>query len=108
MQDRFVGDVGDFAKYGLLRAIRKGKRLGIAWYLHPDRNTEYLQQPKKFRPLDPEMFDEMKNEIEKLRDGCSVKAVEKSGILGDAAFADEPLRNFRPQWFERVKEASPL
>ena len=36
MQDRYAGDVGDFVKYGLLRAIREGKRLGIAWYLHPN------------------------------------------------------------------------
>ena len=36
MQDRYVGDVGDFVKYGLLRAIRGTKRLGVAWYLHPD------------------------------------------------------------------------
>ena len=33
MRDRYVGDIGDFAKYGLLRAIGKGKRLGVAWYL---------------------------------------------------------------------------
>ena len=33
MQDRYVGDIGDFVKYGLLRALGKGKRLGVAWYL---------------------------------------------------------------------------
>lgn len=119
MQDRFVGDVGDFAKYGLLRAIRCGKRLGVAWYLHPDagpngdgRHTDYLRQPEKFRCLDCKLFDKMR----KLRNSCvlSVKAVEKSGILGDAAFADDRLdiarigvrdRDcWRHQWFERVKE----
>ena len=36
MQNRYTGDIGDFVKYGLLRAISKGKKLGIAWYLHPD------------------------------------------------------------------------
>ena len=30
MQNRYVGDVGDFAKYGLLRAIVGRKRLGVA------------------------------------------------------------------------------
>ncbi len=27
MQDRYAGDVGNFVKYGLLRAIREGKQL---------------------------------------------------------------------------------
>ena len=33
MQDRYTGDIGDFAKYGLLRALEAGHRLGVAWYL---------------------------------------------------------------------------
>src|SRR5690348_3816657 len=41
MQDRYVGDVGDFAKYGLLRRLtgRAGERkvrLGVVWCLFPD------------------------------------------------------------------------
>ena len=60
MQDRYVGDIGDFAKYGLLRAIRNGRRLGVAWYLHPDQGPEgdgghiqYLSRPGEFEKLDP-------------------------------------------------------
>lgn len=29
MQDRYAGDIGDFVKYGLLRAIRGSRRLGL-------------------------------------------------------------------------------
>jgi len=38
MQDRYTGDIGDFAKYGLLRYIldRADVTLGINWYLVPD------------------------------------------------------------------------
>jgi len=44
MKCRFVGDVGDFGKYGLLRAIsgitvndeHRSLRLGVMWYLVPD------------------------------------------------------------------------
>jgi hypothetical protein len=32
MQDRYAGDVGDFVKLGLLRAISPGYALGLAWY----------------------------------------------------------------------------
>lgn len=37
MQNRFVGDIGDFGKYGMLRClISTGYRLGFNWYLTPD------------------------------------------------------------------------
>ena len=61
---RYVGDVGDFVKYALLRAIRGTKRLGVAWYLHPNagpagdgRHTAHLQNPDEWRHLDAELFD---------------------------------------------------
>ena len=45
MQDRFVGDIGDFGKYGLLRALRgihppadPCLNLGLVWYV-PDCET---------------------------------------------------------------------
>jgi hypothetical protein len=34
MQDRYVGDVGDFGKIGMLRKIADyGLRIGVIWYL---------------------------------------------------------------------------
>lgn len=118
MQDRYTGDIGDFAKYGLLRAIRGRKRLGVAWYLHPDdepegngQHTAYLQQRRQWRHLDPDLFDVLK----RLVDGGerSVGAVQAAGVLGNAAFAVEPLdirpvsvrdrKHWRREWFERVK-----
>ena len=118
MQDRYVADIGDFAKYGLLRAIAGGKRLGVAWYLNPDsgpegdgRHTSYLEQPKTWRSLDPELFDAMKAMV---GGGTrSVKAVEESGVLGDVVFASHRLdvtairpnhrEHWREQWFEEVE-----
>lgn len=54
MQDRYVGDVGDYAKYALLRALAGAAptlRLGVLWYLFPDevhngdgRHVGYLSQ----------------------------------------------------------------
>ena len=61
MQDQYVGDIGDFVKYGLLRAISEGKLLGIAWYHCADPSStkkgdgchiDYLKQDKKWRHLD--------------------------------------------------------
>jgi hypothetical protein len=66
MQDRYVGDVGDYAKYALLRLISSGNvRLGIIWCLYPDeshnadgRHTSYLRRPE-YRNLDPELQDKL-------------------------------------------------
>ena len=63
MQDRYVGDVGDFAKYALLRhliskPVHLGIRLGIVWCLFPNethnndgRHTSYLRKAE-FKALD--------------------------------------------------------
>lgn len=119
MQDRYVGDIGDFAKYGLLRAISEGRNLGVAWYLHPDsgpvgdgRHTQYLKRHQEWRHLDCKLFDDLKHIIGlKQR---SVAEVQERHILGDAVFADERLdienvpircrKNWRRTWFDRVKE----
>ena len=122
MQNRYVGDIGDFVKYGLLRAIRGGKCLGVAWYLCADPGsikegdggfTGFLDHPAEWRDLDRELFDTLK----RLVDGGkrSVAEVQESGILGDAVFAEEPVdcvarvpvpdrKRCRRQWFERVKD----
>ena len=34
MQDRYAGDIGDYGKFGLLKALQaEGFRLGINWYM---------------------------------------------------------------------------
>ena len=116
MQDRYVGDLGDFVKYGLLRAIRRSKRLGVAWYLHPDagpagdgRHTVYLQHPSEWRHLDADLFDVLR---ELIPDRRSVANVQQSGVLGDAVFAADVLAvadvkirdrdRWRRQWFARI------
>ena len=61
MQDRYAGDVGDFVKLGLLRALSPERRLGVAWYRFPDedhngdgRHISYLEQSDRFGALDPD------------------------------------------------------
>ena len=38
MQDRYAGDVDDYVKLALLRALAPGRKLGVAWYLYPDED----------------------------------------------------------------------
>ncbi|MCY4237950.1 MAG: hypothetical protein OXC93_06320 [Rhodospirillaceae bacterium] len=120
MRDSYVGDIGDFVKYGLLRTLARGSWLGVAWYKQTDsdparsndgRHTDYLEWPAEWRYLDPELFDGLRKLV---RDGRrTIAAVQRSGVLNDAAFADEPLdvsripfrdrERWRRDWFERTR-----
>lgn len=64
MKHQYFGDVNDYRKYGLLRAIRShGIPVASHWMLTPDDGTTdgkfiaYLEQPDKFRHYDPDLFD---------------------------------------------------
>jgi hypothetical protein len=116
MQDRYVGDVGDYVKLALLRSLSPGYRLGIAWYLNPDeghnldgRHTAYLNEPKLWRHLDEVLFDRL---YEILGLGRSISSLERSGVLnGDyhrtspACFnRDANTRDqFRVNWFKELQ-----
>jgi len=64
MQNRYVGDVGDYVKLSILRGLSGERRIGIAWWLFPDeshnrdgRHLGYLDQDKQWRAYDPPLFD---------------------------------------------------
>ncbi|MGH9580844.1 MAG: hypothetical protein ACRD2R_07620, partial [Terriglobales bacterium] len=63
MRDSFVGDIGDYGKYGLLRALaREDLRLAVVWYKNGEptsshgRLTQYLDKPDN-GICDPLLFD---------------------------------------------------
>jgi len=65
MKHQYFGDINDYRKYGLLRALAQAGqlRLGVCWMLTPDdgRNDgefrRYLEQPERWRHYDPELYD---------------------------------------------------
>ena len=71
MQDRYTGDIGDFSKLGLLRALQaEGLSIGLNWYLTPDeshngdgRHVGYLEKDA-FRACDEELWLELKDIVE--------------------------------------------
>ena len=111
MQDRYVGDVGDFGKYGLLRSLCRedehgsALRLGVLWYRFDEddsaaandgRHTDYLCCPSRHErslpSCDPELFDMMLHLVNNER---SIAAVEAKGVLpADTIFFSEGL-NFK-------------
>jgi hypothetical protein len=95
MQNRYVGDVGDFVKLALLRALSPGCRLGVVWYLVSDeshngdgRHVGYLAN-NEWRHLDPEVFDSLASIVK--RGERSVAALEGTGLLPRCQFVSDPL-----------------
>lgn len=65
MKDQYVGDINDYRKYALLRALALSgaNRIGVCWMLTPSDGgmdggkLAYLQQPGRHRDVDPDLFD---------------------------------------------------
>jgi hypothetical protein len=99
MQNRYVGDIGDYVKLAILRALSGGpsaRRLGVAWWFFPDedRNAdgghrEYLQRPDKWKRFDPVLFDALRAiNDEKTR---NVSALEDAALFSNVVFARNPI-----------------
>ena len=109
MQDKYVGDFGDFVKYGLLRHLSEGKQLGVAWYLYPNedgpdgRKLGYLKKPEIWKPLDKDLFKGLNAIVHGER--RSVAALESARLLNEAKFAKNALDTNTPpsQWRLRRK-----
>jgi len=102
MKNQFVGDINDYYKYGLLRMLAGfgEKKLGVCWMLTPDR-TEYLDDPRKWRKFDPELFDKLRRIVR----ARSVRRIEKAGILCRARFYREPFKagsRHRGKYFDEM------
>lgn len=107
MRDNYVGDVGDFYKYGLLRYLTgqtandslSPLKFGVIWYLYPDPckdtdglHLDYLGDKlrDRFRPCDPQLYDALGKLVASNR--RSVLEVQKRGILpATTDFFAEPL-----------------
>jgi len=55
VKDQYFGDVNNYRKYGLLRALATAGSIGVCWLLTPDdggndgRPRRYLDEPSKWR-----------------------------------------------------------
>ena len=88
MKNQYFGDINDYRKYGLIRAIlRSGDfRLLVAWMLTPDdgstdgKFTEYLYKPTNWQNYDPELYEGL-HSLMKSGTGRKVELIEKSNLL---------------------------
>jgi hypothetical protein len=104
VQDRYGGDVGDFGKYGLLRALcADDLSLGVVWYLVPDEEgtgdggqVGFLDRTprnlRRFRDCDPPLYDTLGEIVE---DGDrNVRAVRERGVLPEGTVFYEEVLTF--------------
>ncbi|MFN7935435.1 MAG: hypothetical protein U0R19_19050 [Bryobacteraceae bacterium] len=94
MQDRYVGDIGDFGKYALLNALAgDGLRLGVQWCLNraEENNSDgkFVDYPK-LRECSPELFDRLEAMV---KGGArKVSVVAQSAVLPEGSiFFGEPV-----------------
>lgn len=97
-----MGDIGDFGKYGLLRALcGEDLPLGVVWYLVPDEGGDgngahvgYLDPTptnlRRFKACDPLLYDALR---EIVHNGTrSVRSIRERAVLpSDTVFYEEPL-----------------
>lgn len=92
MKDQYVGDINDYVKYSLLRALQYARsgRLLVCWMRTPNdtrgdgRLTDYLGAPDRYRSIDPVLFDALHCLV---RDGrrC-LPAVEEAELIPRANY----------------------
>lgn len=116
MQDRYAGDVGDFVKLGLLRALSPGRKLGVAWYRFPDeahntdgQHTGYPDHRTRYSSLDPALFDHLGSVVLGARSITSLLAALPCAVSSDqpidvALVPARQRRAWRPGWFAEALE----
>ncbi len=114
MKNQYFGDVNDFRKYGLLRAISNAVQfqMSVAWMLTPDdgstdgKFTAYLDAPVAWRSHDPELFDGIKA---LMNSGAprSVALIESTDLLPGTTYhstvTPDPASE-RDSWFQNLRD----
>lgn len=96
MKVQYFGDVNDYRKYILLRRVASALRLGVCWMLTPDdgrsdgAKRKYLQEPAKWRSLDPDLFDFLQKVREPPTSDC-FDSLERHGIVPEAVFHSQKV-----------------
>ncbi|HDL01570.1 MAG TPA: hypothetical protein ENH23_04985 [candidate division Zixibacteria bacterium] len=98
MKNQYVGDVNDYRKYGLIRALIGDWdiKVGVCWMLTPpDGRTDgdflnYLHSPDSWEHYDSNLYGTL-HEIIKTKKDRDIKRIEQSNILFDTEFYSDIL-----------------
>jgi hypothetical protein len=98
VKHQYVGDISDYRKYALLRALSAGgaNRVGVCWMLTDSDGSSdggklaYLGQPDRHRRFDPELFDIQAHAASE-PDRRRLQTIEDSGAIAGALYYNETL-----------------
>ena len=114
MQDRYAGDIGDYGKIGLLKALQaQGLSIGVNWYLVEPMDTErkadgtYKQEdgkyliPEKLQVCDTLLAEKL-TKIAK-SDHRSIRSLEQGNFILNARYYSEPVSVAgREEWHKKA------
>ena len=110
MQDNYVGDIGDYGKYGLLRVICAEKlSLSVNWYKvitkkigrqDDGKYISYLSMPQKYKDYDSTLFDSLFRIVHTEKDR-RIEKIEQANLFSAKYFSDG-ISTDRTTWHQKA------
>ena len=122
MQNKYVGDVGDFAKHGLLRFLSGETaeddgdrlRLGLVWYLYhgwphnsDGKHVGYLMRTpdddkREYRDCDPELWETLRDLI--LSNARCVHCIQGAAVLPEDTLYYDAQLDYAPKMLRAMRK----
>ena len=110
IQDNYIGDIGDYGKYGLLREVcATALSLSVNWYRvvptklgkqDDGKYTSYLSMPQLYREYDPALFDSLHKIVVQEQDR-RIERIEQENLF-PAIYFSKPLDVDRKTWHNQA------
>jgi hypothetical protein len=112
MKNKYFGDINDYRKYGLIRAILCSNKFNllVAWMLTSDdlnndgKHIDYLSKPKKWHKYDEELYKGLQ-QLMSNPGTRNVGLIEKTNLLPGAKYFSHEVpdsSNDRRDWFQEL------
>jgi hypothetical protein len=118
MQNRYVGDIGDYSKFVLINNLFNDKKVGIIWYLYPNEGNGdgKFRNYENYDLNDKEIVNIMKKFSEVEEDKRNIQELENEFNGFDLTFFNECIdkdcnsffsnykkrEEYRKEWFKKA------